>query len=196
MKEHDFPHRDGKKIAFEDFNRELRQNVKAIAETEDISGFELSSGIHMLANMFDSFLAVRDNEIGVSSQRMSILLRLYMDDKMGIGESLTPTELSHFQNVSKNTISSLIRGLEEQGLVTREIDRDDKRIFRLRITERGRDLVMEETPKRAIFLNKLVTDLSYAEKQQLIELLFALRRSMINQAHLGKFGCKKYHTPE
>jgi MarR family 2-MHQ and catechol resistance regulon transcriptional repressor len=195
MREHEFPHRDGRKIAFEEFNRELRQNVKAIAEIDDISGFELSSGIHMLANMFDSFLAVRDNEIGISSQRMGILMRLYMGEKMGIDGSLTPTELSRFQNVSKNTISSLIRGLEEQGLVTREIDRDDKRIFRLRITDKGRDLVKEETPKRAVFLNKLVTDLGDNEKQQLTELLFKLRKSMINQAHLGKIGCKKYHNP-
>jgi len=195
MKDHEFPHRNGRKIAFEEFNRELRQNVKAIAETDDISGFELSSGIHMLANMFDSFLNVRDNEIGISSQRMGILMRLYMDDKMGIDGALTPTELSRFQNVSKNTISSLIRGLEEQGLVTREIDRDDKRIFRLRITDKGRELVKEETPKRAVFLNQLVTDLSVNERQQLTELLLKLRKSMINQAHLGKFGCKKYRNP-
>jgi DNA-binding MarR family transcriptional regulator len=108
---------------------------------------------------------------------------------------MTPTELSRFQNVSKNTISSLVRGLEEQGLVTREIDRDDKRIFRLRITDKGRNLVMEETPKRAIYLNTLVTDLNDEEKQRLIELLFKLRGSLINQAHLGKTGCKKYHHP-
>ena len=196
MREKEYSHHIGPGMNFEEFNLLLRQNVKAIAGNDDISGFELYNGIHMLANMFDSFLNIRDSEIEVSSQRMGILMRLYMDEKLNIGEPLTPTVLSHFQNVSKNTISSLIRGLEEQGLVTREIDQCDKRIFRLRITDKGRDLVVKETPKRSVFLNQLVSDLEEGEKQQLINLLMKLRKSLVAQAHLGKFGCKKYHHPE
>lgn len=195
MEDHKFNHSRGHRPSFEEFNRNLRENVKELSRTEDISGFELSTGIHMLANMFESFLNIRDNEIGVSSQRMGILMRLYMDEKMGINEPLTPTMLSRFQNVSKNTISSLIRGLEGQGLVTREIDQEDKRIFRLRITEKGRNLVQKETPQRAVFLNKLVSSLTEEERCQLSDLLMKLRKSMIDQAHLGKFGCKKYHHP-
>jgi DNA-binding MarR family transcriptional regulator len=196
MKDQENKHHSDPKRNFEEFNQLLRQNIKAIAGNDDISGFELSTGIHMLANMFDSFLNVRDSEIGVSSQRMGILMRLYMDEKLNIGEPLTPTVLSHFQNVSKNTISSLIRGLEEQGLVAREIDSDDKRIFRLKITDAGRALVIKETPQRSLFLNQLVSDMGEDEKQQLIDLLMKLRKSLIAQAHQGKFGCKKYHHPE
>ncbi len=196
MKDQENKHHSDPKMNFEEFNQLLRQNIKAIAGNDDISGFELSTGIHMLANMFDSFLNVRDSEIGVSSQRMGILMRLYMDEKLNIGEPLTPTVLSHFQNVSKNTISSLIRGLEDQGLVTREIDSDDKRIFRLKITDAGRALVIKETPQRSVFLNQLVSDMGEVEKQQLIDLLMKLRKSLIAQAHQGKFGCKKYHHPE
>ena len=196
MKDQENKHHSDPKMNFEEFNQLLRQNIKAIAGNDDISGFELSTGIHMLANMFDSFLNVRDSEIGVSSQRMGILMRLYMDEKLNIGEPLTPTVLSHFQNVSKNTISSLIRGLEDQGLVTREIDSDDKRIFRLKITDAGRALVIKETPQSSVFLNQLVSDMGEVEKQQLIDLLMKLRKSLIAQAHQGKFGCKKYHHPE
>jgi MarR family 2-MHQ and catechol resistance regulon transcriptional repressor len=117
---------------------------------------------------------------------MGILMRLMMDEKMGVGEPLTPTVLSEFQNVSKNTISSLIRGLEEQGLVTREIDQKDKRMFRLRITDKGRDLVHEDLPQMAVMMNTLTEVLSTEEKAQLLSLLGKLKMSLIEQAHRNK----------
>jgi DNA-binding MarR family transcriptional regulator len=177
---------DGKKLGFDEFNLLLRQNIKKIAGIDDVSGFELYSSMRMLANMFDSFLNQNDGDRGISTARMGILARLTMDEKLGINEPLTPTALSRFQNVSKNTISSLIRGLEDQGLVTREIDREDKRVFRVKITEEGKKLVIAETPRMAQYLNLMTSDLSKEEITQLIGLLQKLRGSMINQVHKFK----------
>ena len=59
---------------------------------------------------------------------------------------MSPTHLSRCQSVSKNTISSLIGGLEEQGLVERELDRDDKRVFRIHLTDAGRQAVRRPRP--------------------------------------------------
>ena len=68
---------------------------------------------------------------------------------------MSPTHLSRCQNVSKNTISSLIGGLEEQGLVERELDRTDKRVFRIHLTDAGRQAVQETAPDHVAYLNAL-----------------------------------------
>jgi DNA-binding MarR family transcriptional regulator len=179
------------KYSFDEFSRLIRQNVKEMARTDDISGFEVSSSIRMLANMFDVVTNQSENEKGISDPRMGILMRLLIDEKMGIGEPSTPTGLSKTRNVSKNTISALVRGLEEQGLVTREIDEYDKRVFRLRITDKGRDLVLEDTPRKARELNSMIDILSSEEQEQLIGLLDKLRKSMIERVCMAKKGLSK-----
>jgi MarR family 2-MHQ and catechol resistance regulon transcriptional repressor len=186
MDKHGCFHSMGKKISFEEFNMMMRQNIIDITKSKDVSGIEISSSVRMLANMFDALSGQNESEKGISGPRMGILMRLMMDEKMGVGEPLTPTVLSEFQNVSKNTISSLIRGLEEQGLVTREIDQKDKRMFRLRITDKGRDLVHEDLPQMAVMMNTLTEVLSTEEKAQLLSLLGKLKMSLIEQAHRNK----------
>jgi DNA-binding MarR family transcriptional regulator len=148
----------------------------------------------MLANFYDSFLFQKDGEKCISGPRLGILIRLMMEEKYGVSEPMTPTFLSKSQNVSKNTISSLIAGLETQGLVTREIDPNDKRVFRLHITEKGRELVKAEAPQKAKFMNSLASGLTGEEKRQLIDLLQKLRKSVISQAHHGKINIPNGET--
>jgi DNA-binding MarR family transcriptional regulator len=176
-------HINGKEISFDEFNELLKQRVKAMAGIDDVRGFELFSLLHMLANVSDALAGQFDGDRDVSSARAGILMRLFVDDTMGIDSPLTPTELSRFQNVSKNTISSLIRGLEDQGLVTRELDQVDKRVFRLKITDSGKQLVKEFVPRKAQLMNSLTSGLTPEELDQLLALLQKLRGSLIKQIH-------------
>jgi DNA-binding MarR family transcriptional regulator len=188
-----FHHMDHNK-QFEHLNEVMLENMKEISGTDDVSGFQLGSNIRMLANFYDSFLLQKDGEKCISGPRLGILIRLMMEEKYGISKPMTPTFLSRSQNVSKNTISSLIAGLEAQGLVTREIDPNDKRVFQLHITEKGRELVKEEAPQKAKFMNSLASELSIEEKKQLIELLQKLRKSVISQAHHGRINVSTGET--
>jgi DNA-binding MarR family transcriptional regulator len=186
-------HMNGKEISFDEFNEMVKQRVKMMAGIDDVRGFELFTLLHMLANVSDTLTSQNDGDRGVSSARACILMRLFVDDSMGIDSSLTPTELSRFQNVSKNTISSLIRGLEDQGLVTRELDQNDKRVFRLKITDSGRQLVRDFVPRKAQLMNTLTNGLSPAELDQLLTLLQKLRGSLIMKVHENR---KKKLTSE
>jgi DNA-binding MarR family transcriptional regulator len=183
MHKHKCFHANGKEISFDEFNELLKQRIKTMAGIEDVRGFELFSLLHMLANVSDALTSQYDSDREVSTARAGILMRLFVDDTMGIDSPLTPTELSRFQNVSKNTISSLIRGLEDQGLVTRELDQIDKRVFRLKITESGKQLVKEFVPRKAQLMNSLTSGLAPEELDQLLALLQKLRGSLIKQMH-------------
>jgi DNA-binding MarR family transcriptional regulator len=163
---------------FEHIHDHLRQHMQQLTGSEDTKGMELVGLIRMLANCYKSAISQNPESGELSGPRLGILLRLYGEEQMGNLNGINPTRLSHFQNVKKNTVSSLIRGLEDQGLVERTLDPVDKRVFSIRITSQGRELVKKTAPSRLQFMNQLAEGLTSEEQQQLIGLLEKLRSSM------------------
>ncbi len=156
----------------------IQDHVRVLTGVEDTSGLELVAMIRGLANLYEMAEIPPEAGIDLSGPRWLLLLRLMAEEHEGNRDGLTPTGLSHFQNVSKNTISSLLRGLEEQGLIQRAIDSDDKRLFRIQLSERGRSLMAVAAPQRIRYLNCLVSGLAAEEKEQLFTLLGKLYYSV------------------
>lgn len=111
--------------------------------------------------------------VDLTGPRFFLLMRLYHDEKCHGPRGLSPTYLSQCQKVSKNTISSLLRGLEAQGLVERAVDLADKRRFLLRLTDAGRELVRETGPRHLAKFEETASVLSDEEAAATID---ALRR--------------------
>ncbi len=144
----------------------------------DPQGIELPRLIKLVANAYDSVMADFMRDENLTGPRFRLLLRLYMEEKQGEPD-VSPTYLSKTQNVSKNTISSLLRTLEDQGLIERSLDPDDRRQFNIRLSPAGRELVKSSTPEHVIFFNRLLSDLSQAEQNQLADLLVKLHESVL-----------------
>lgn len=154
-------------------------SMEEMSNGSDIRGIEIAGTIRMLTRFFD--LAVRQSTAysELSGPRLGILLRLMVEDA-----GINPTHLSHMQNVKKNTISALISGLEEQGLVERSVDPVDKRGYIIRITPSGRELVKSTAPGRFEFMNHAVASLTSEEKDHLLVLLNKLHVSLAHQIHI------------
>ncbi len=163
----------------------IREQVCALTGVEDTTGLELVAMIRHLANLYESAEVPAEGDIDLSGPRWLLLLRLMAEEHVGNRDGLTPTGLSHFQNVSKNTISSLLRGLEDQGLIHRAIDPGDKRLFRIQLSERGRSLMAKAAPQRIRYLNCLVSELTAEEKEQLFVLLGKLYHSVVQNCGVG-----------
>jgi DNA-binding MarR family transcriptional regulator len=84
---------------------------------------------------------------GLSFPKYRLLLALMYSETMEGVSELNPSEISRRQGTSRNTISSLIRDLEEDGLVERQLDQKDRRRFNIRLTSDGRDLVRNHAKK-------------------------------------------------
>ena len=162
----------------EDQSERIRRQLKSMAAGEDIRGMEIAHSIRVLSRLFD--LAVnRSPEFGeLSGPRLGILLRLLMEEERGNTAGINPTRLSHFQDVKKNTITSLLRGLEESGLIERTPDPADRRAALVRISPAGRELVRSSAPARFAFMNRVTSSLDDRERDQLLLLLEKLRASM------------------
>jgi DNA-binding MarR family transcriptional regulator len=167
---------------FEEMREHLVKHLMQFSGDIDIQGMELSSLIRVLANYYSAAIMHKTEAGELSGPRMGILLRLFAAEESGVKQALGPTELSHYQNVKKNTISSLLRGLEESGLIERTLDPQDKRAFMIRITKAGKELIKTTGPSRLKMMNDLSSGLSAEEKTQLIALLEKLRKSIKNRA--------------
>ncbi len=153
------------------------QRMLADLGVEDVHGLELLRLVKMCAHMYDRLLSEEMRESEISEPQWRVLMRLALAAHAG-QESLSPTELAHSQRLSKNTISAHLRALEQAGLIRREIDPDDLRAFRIRLSDSGWDLVRRSTPAHMDLLNRLAAGLTPEEQAQLQRLLQKLYDSM------------------
>ena len=163
-------------------------NFRAVMQQHGIktlSGVELLRAVRIVNNLYDIIFSERLRDSQLSGPRWGLLMRLYAEELRGNQDGLSPSVLSHHQAVSKNTVSSLLRGLEDQGLIERRLDAHDRRSFTIRLTDLGRSRIREQAPSHVAFLNQLCRDLNAAETATLLELLARLRQSLLSQAGPG-----------
>jgi DNA-binding MarR family transcriptional regulator len=156
----------------------MPEAVSKLFDGIDLTGLDMLRLVRIATNLYDMVGDEQLEAVGLSGPRWRLLLRLHREELGGNRVGVSPTHLSHCQNVSKNTISALLRGLEEQHLVERTLDPTDKRAFRIRLTDAGRDIVVTTAPRHLTHLNDLATALAPEEQTQLITLLEKLCRSL------------------
>jgi DNA-binding MarR family transcriptional regulator len=115
-----------------------------------------SAAIHLLRNVRAS-----DVETGVSPARLSVLSVLVF------GGERTMSELAAAEQVRLPTMSSLVRGLEEDGLARRDPDPDDRRVVRVRATARGKRILQRGRERRIDNLVALLSPLRADELRTL-----------------------------
>src|SRR5690606_14801932 len=111
---------------------------------------------------------------GLSRARLGVLLWLEASGEAG----LRPAELADRLGVSRATISSLLDGLERDGLVARRADPDDGRARRVVATRAGRARARAIAPVHAARLAAVTRTLEPAERAQLRALLDKLRAGL------------------
>jgi DNA-binding MarR family transcriptional regulator len=111
-------------------------------------------------------------ETGLSPSRLSVLSVLVF------GGPRTPSELAAAEQVRLPTISALVRGLEEDGLVRRAADPADGRVVRLSATAKGRRILERGRERRLDNLEELLVPLSREELRVLAEASEILDRAV------------------
>jgi DNA-binding MarR family transcriptional regulator len=160
---------------------QINQHLKTLFNIEDTSGIELYTTFQRVSHLVELVEAQSIDDPDLSGPRWRIILSLFIAERMGKTNGMTPTSISYAHHVSKNTISSLLRGLEDQGLIQRTLDPDDLRIFRIQLTPSGRELAIKSGPQRLGDVNRLVSALSADECIQLTGLLDKLGQSLFLQ---------------
>jgi DNA-binding MarR family transcriptional regulator len=88
----------------------------------------------------------------------------------------TAGDLARHSGRDKAQVTRLVQQLEEQGLLTRQPDAQDRRVQRLHVTEAGQALHARLRRERDALSQRMLASLSQAEQAQLAALLAKLRQ--------------------
>lgn len=86
-------------------------------------------------------------------------------------EGMMVSEISHYLRVTSPTVTQLANGLEANQLIERIFDSTDRRIVRIKLTEKGLDIVNKAEDAFYSSLNGLIDYLGEEESDLLAELL-------------------------
>ena len=115
----------------------LSEDGAAADHVERVADRLHSASIHLLRRV-----RRRDDESGVTAPHLSALSVLVF------GGARTLGELAEAEQVRPPSITRIVRNLEADGLVEREPDPADRRIVRVRATEKGRRILDEGRRRR------------------------------------------------
>jgi DNA-binding MarR family transcriptional regulator len=125
----------------------------------------LIAGIHRHGNRFIEN-ELKNREIKeIATSHGDILFQLYKH------ESLTMHELSKAIDRDKSTVTVLVNKLVNLGYVKKEKDLKDARIYRLSVTEQGKELRESFEQISKSLLGEIYKNFTNEEKQQIMALL-------------------------
>ena len=157
----------------------------------DSCGVELMRALMASARLLEVLADHSLQAAGLSMPRLRLLLWLRVEEQRGTKEGISPSMLSRYQHISKNTVSSLLASLEDQGLIERVLCSEDKRSFKIRLTRAGRGRVSSTLPKHGAFAAGAFATLTSEEQKTLLHLLQKLRSTLKCQVSGREFGSYK-----
>lgn len=115
----------------------------------------------------------------LSRGRLSVLLRLLREHPHAVAAST----LAHDCGVRQATMTGLLQGLVNAGLVRRQIDRHDKRVSLVNLTPQGIRVMDQLLPRYFLQLERLSAGMSQKQRTALIKLL---REFIQSVSHAGE----------
>ncbi|WP_374687334.1 MarR family winged helix-turn-helix transcriptional regulator [Promineifilum sp.] len=159
-------------------NSELRQKLFDFTESlgGDPQAMRLMDEVRTVAHQLYQLNEASLEAAGLSYAQFRILMSLLFSEWQGSEAGLNPSEISDQQGTSRNTISALIRSLEESGLIERRLDQQDRRRFHIRLTEAGRHKLRNHAQQHVKTTDDIFAALSAEEMETLSNLLRKLNR--------------------
>ncbi|MFC3111088.1 MarR family winged helix-turn-helix transcriptional regulator [Undibacterium arcticum] len=146
---------------------EIKSNPFEDFRIEDSVGYLLARSRTMLAKAIDAALA----EHNITHAQGSILIRL------ATGKSTTAADFARELYIDAASMTRMIDRLEKRGLLAREPNPDDRRQFKLRLTNEGTTLA-EKLP--ALYTATLNRSFSGFSAEELGFLKYLLRKLLAN----------------
>src|ERR1700722_17876606 len=91
-------------------------------------------------------------------------------------EGLKMSELSQRMMVTGGNVTGITDGLEKEGLVIREVDAADRRVFRVKLSAEGQRQFRRMAAEHEQWVIELFEGMTVKRKNQLVELLGDLKR--------------------
>lgn len=144
-------------------------------ETTPLS-LETVSDIERLLREISQIVKLKGREIlnhfPITHPQFNALIMLHDEGNMTIGA------LSQKMNLACSTITDLIDRMEKNGVVERVRDERDRRVVRIHLLEKGRQIIEEVMGTRRKYLAEILSHLSEEEAHQIKKYLALLFHQM------------------
>ena len=85
--------------------------------------------------------------------------------------TLKPSRMAELMGTTKGRISSILNSLEAKGLVSRCIDKNNRRSIIVRLTDDGQKCVEEECRKTRNFMGEVFEEMGESDSREFVRLL-------------------------
>ncbi len=157
------------------FSQEQREKwinfIQSLNPDINPGGIQLMQEMRMVSHALYQIREHSVNRANLPYAKYSILMGLMFSAELEGRDELNPSEISQHQGTSRNTVSALIRDLEEDGLIERHLDVKDRRKFNIRLTEAGRSLVYNHARHHFRIIGDCFNVLTAEEQEMLRQLL-------------------------
>ncbi len=124
----------------------------------------------LLVNLFNNILAIE--EANLKKQHVSLsMTEVHILEAIVKSESNMMSAVAKYLMVTQGTLTVSVSKLEKKGYVMREKDEIDRRIVRLCITEKARDVLRVHDEFHTQMIDKIVNELDIEEEQTLLKSL-------------------------
>jgi DNA-binding MarR family transcriptional regulator len=161
---------------------EIESVLANLFSVENLKDMELFGRFKAISHLLRHLTGEFRKDGHQSHTRIRLLTHLVVCSRLGDDEGLAPSELSDHLGISRNTVSALLNALEEQGLIERQLNRDDRRQFVIRITPAGIDLVGTRAPDFGKLVTGVFGTFTPTEQETLAALLDKLIGHMVQLA--------------
>ncbi len=151
--------------------------VQSLNPNIDPNAVRLMDQMHYVAHSLRRIGETSLVKSGLSLAKYRILMSLMKCQEFEGKHDLNPSEISLLQGTSRNTVSSLISDLEDEKLIERRLDPNDRRKFKIRLTEAGRNKVSKYAVDHLDVIGQIYGVLNAEEQENLSALLSKLERS-------------------
>jgi DNA-binding MarR family transcriptional regulator len=104
----------------------------------------------------------------------------------------TPMAVTEYLGQTKGTVSQTLKVLERKGMLSKLPDKDDKRVFHLKVSDKGQRLLAHCVPTPMI--TSACETLSVTEHKQISDALKQLLETIVQANKLKSFGiCRTCH---
>ncbi len=132
--------------------------------------------IHDVSRLRRTLFDQRLKPMGITRSQWWVLTNLSRHDS---AEGYTQIDLARLLDVGKVTLGGLIDRLEENGLVTRVPDKEDRRSKRVLMSRKGKLLIHKLEAVGVAVNTEIMENISELEAQQLIDVLAKMKKNLI-----------------
>jgi DNA-binding MarR family transcriptional regulator len=106
-------------------------------------------------------------------------------------QGMMPSKIAEWTGTERNNITALVSRMKQEGLVTTERNRRDKRLVNIKLTDKGREVLSQAIPVAQEVVNQVMSSITESDAALLKEKLKVLRQN----AHQGLEGSANQAKP-